>query len=391
MSLGNIIYQPLLPGIWLDGLVDSAFATQADAILFGTDSVLPPVKTVNSATSLNIPWFMTAADFWESSTYERLNAPERASLISLPISKEHFWGIVHGLQVIFGEESRIEDKIAKAREVFSQRNFYDRLPFLELLINPVLKRFADGIPKDGELIVIDCGHIDSPRYMPTDADQQSLEEGLVLANYLRAIGHPEVKIGLLVNEMYVFQRTTKANARRAIRRRHAEVKREGLHFLLTQAYQHIFKGYGFTTESLAERIICSLEGSLNLRARQDLDTYEKQGDHPFSIELNPYGDQGYSFRTTLDDGRPFERVIASENGAPVCSLMSAGLNRAYDEKGVKRLVYLRDGKWLSAVRCGARSARALYASLDPSSLAVDAFFYGKTPCGKIGIKQHISL
>lgn len=384
----KISYHFLAPGIPIAELIKGSLAAEVDAILVGTDGALPidiwaslndrvanPFSTVvKDAADQGIPTFLTSADFWEREIIDPKlkKAEHEAGLIPLPVSSQQYWGIVQGLQAICRDQKDYQQKIKTAKTVFSQREFYNQLPFLELIINPTLKKLADNISVDSKDIVIDCGHVDSPRYMPTDEDQQALEDGLVLLQYLTAKGHNNVKIGILVNEMYGFQVAEKTEVRKAIRYLHSQIKRNGSHHIVNQAYQKILEGYGFTAETLADKLVCSFEGSLNLRARQDIEAYERGRTHPFQIELDAHGSNGYSFKTELDNGKPFERVIAADSGAPVCALMSAELNKRYDKADVGRLIYLRDTKWRSGIVCGARSAKVLYGTDVP----IDAFFYG---------------
>ena len=402
MSESNIPAYYLGPGSNANWFFSPAMLEGVHAIFFDTESILPwrvdadlrdPTTSpftagMYQARQQGIPSFMTTADFFDREFVDPKikKAEDEAGLVPLPVSVRQSYGVFRGLQVIMRNDGTVEEKVALAKDIFDGTDFHDKPEFLDLVINPRLKDFADHLPHDEGPIVVDCGHIDSPRYSPTDQDQRSLDEGLILAKYLQHIGHEDVRIGILVNEMHLFRTREKREARRFIRKLRGQVKRDGYHHLVDRVYRGIFQGFGFGPKKLAEMLVCSFEGSLNLRARQDLDAYETDGDHPFQTELDTHGERGYSFKTTLDDGRPFERVITSDGGAPMCALMSAELNRRYDEADVGRLVYLRDTQWRPGIRCGARSARALYGTEVP----VDAFFYGAAN-GKVAIESHQRL
>ena len=402
MSDPKIFQCDISPGMSLDYIFHPSMVEMSDAFLLNTAYYIPvnlraPITDPNRnaflvevqhARSLGKPTFITTGDLGQRDLVDpQIELGERAGLISLPITSEKTISVMRGLQAVMRREGTLDDKIEHARTIFDGKSFHDRLPFLETVLTSALKDYADSLPYDEGPIVIDCGHIDSKDYTPTHEDLHSLIEGLILTKYLQHLGHEDVRIGILVNEMYLFGTEKKREARKTIRRLRSQVKNEGRHNLIDKAYWGIFQAYGFDAEKFSRILTCSFEGSLNLRARQDIEAYENDGDHPFQTELEPHGERGYSVRMTLDDGRPLERVLTSDSGAPVCSLMSAEHNRRYDDADAGRLVYLRDAQWRSAIRCGARSARALYGT----DLPITAFFYGTVPDGRIGIESHEKL
>ncbi|PIN77264.1 hypothetical protein COV16_07015 [Candidatus Woesearchaeota archaeon CG10_big_fil_rev_8_21_14_0_10_34_8] len=374
-----------------------------DAVLLCSDgsfnnTLFPRLEALRLA---EIPVFLhgTAA-FNRLEAASTLSAAEDLGVVLLQTLPNQDNSVYKGLERIFDKESTFEGRRTMAKEVFSRPDFYRSLAFLDLVINPTLKQFADGLPMDAGPIVVDCGHIDASNSRPTVEDITAFEEGLVLIRYLQHLGHEDVKLGILYNEVYLLDESsdlimrmgggkettfhlsgTKKNNRRSIKRAQKDIKREGLPARLNLVYGHVLFSYGVTPNTWADSIVCTLEGSLSFQARQSLEAYENGREHPFQVELDAYGNAGFSF--TAQDGK--ERVVASaDRGAPMCSLISSGLNRVYDDGTV---IYLYNKKWRPGIRCGAVGARELYGA----DLTVHAFFYGKTPEGRVGIEAYENL
>jgi hypothetical protein len=381
--------------------VDWVLDQRSDALVLCTTGALHPAlfPHVRVLMDADVPVFLhgtAAINKYESGA--KLRAAEDHGLVLLNTLPYHYRTVRHGLERIFDEESTLVGRLAQAKDTFSHPGLYKNPRFLQLMINPVLKKLADGLPRDASPIVIDCGHIDSPIDRPTDADRLTFEEGCVLMRYLQQIGHEDVKLGFLYNELYALQKDddivmriggenatrfysigSKQANRRYIARLRRDIKRNGFHSAGILAYGDILDSYGITKETWPDSLVCVLEGSLNFQGRQRLAAYDEGSDHPFQVELEDYGHHGFSFRGS--DGK--ERVIASgERGAPFCSLISAGLNDRYSALGVNTVIYLRDEKWRSAIRCGAQSGRDLYGAKP----TVHAAFYA-TAHDKVGIVE----
>jgi hypothetical protein len=380
----------IAPFILMPGSVRSSLfqhALDADAIFFQTDGYFPfddLSDTIVSANRAGIPVFLLGANSITENRPKRLLAEANdLGLTSLGAYSWQYWAVHQGIERILDTEDTLEARQSLSQTVFSDSQFFEKRPFLELMINPALKEYADGLPQDCGPIVIDCGHIDSPNFMPTDEDQTALEEGLVLFHYLRYLGHQDVKIAPLFNEMYADQKVDKKSARRFEKTLRKQAKKKGLHSGVLQAYREIFKGYGLTEDTWQASVVCSFEGSIVHQARQGIRAYEEGSNHPFKTELDDHGNYGFSYVAT--DGR--ERVIASpDKGAPLCSLVSSGVNKRHDAKGAQRVVYLYDQKWRPGVRCGAIGGRELYGT----NLVIDAFFYGSAN-GRVGVVAHEKL
>ncbi|MBT4604070.1 sugar ABC transporter substrate-binding protein [archaeon] len=382
--------------IWTAGLrfgmsgrnqVDIAVDAGADAILLKSNGLFPypalrdPIRRANAA---GIPVFLPdAGSFSDFGVQRKIALAENDGLTALRVDPGQHFVVQQGIERIFDQEPTLEGRRSVSKDLFDQPRFFEKPAFLDLMMNPALKNYADSLTLDDGPIVIDCGHIDSPNGKPTDEDYTSFEEGIVLMRYLQHKGHQDVKIGFLLNEMYTLEQFDKKGARQRISRARKQRKREGISADIHRVYGQTLYGYGVTREQWPKLLTMSFEGSLSLETRQELSKYEKGEDHPFQVELDEHGDAGYSFATKIE-GRPFERVISSaERGAPVCSLMSAKLNERYNRGDVRTLIYLRDVKWRSAIKCGARSARVLYGT----DLNMFGAFY-QTKNGKVSIVEH---
>ncbi|MBI2112805.1 hypothetical protein HYT52_04680 [Candidatus Woesearchaeota archaeon] len=339
-------------------------------IEWGADAVLVKREGSNArslepyaerARERNVPMFVMAdgEDFRDS------------SVIGLPVSSEQYWGVCRGLQKIVDQAIREGDNpkqrhdqiVEHARTVFAQPDFYDHTLFIDLMLNPDLRAWADKLPRTDKPIVVDCGHIDSNVMMSGDADEMSLEEGAVLVQYLHQQGF-DAKLGVLYNEMRLLNQMEKQTARRVMEKLYQQAKREGTHHGVLRQYHYLLAGHGITPERHSERMISSFEGKLTLQCRQDLEAYQKGDKSRFVRELDR--DEGIfsdllGVFSYLVDGTESRRELTKPSGAPNCAMLSAKLNKEYERKGVGRVLYLRDEmEWGCAIRNGAATARELY-------------------------------
>ncbi|MBI2572727.1 hypothetical protein HYV86_02615 [Candidatus Woesearchaeota archaeon] len=370
----------------------------------GTDALLVslPVQgsglheVISHFTQRSIPSFIMAASIMEREVLETL---EFRGAVPLEAWNNQYWGVSRGLERIVDQEQRqscdpaiqYNRIIKRAQDVFANPQYPSSSQFIDLMLHPRLRTLADGIPRRNGSVIIDCGHIDNRGMYATNADLFTIEDGVVLLHYLRAKGHQDVKISVLVNEQYLFGQWSKTDARRWIHKLHQQVDRFGVHQFVAQNYREILRGYGIDESTYERDIVCRFEGSLSLEARQQLAAYEEGGEHPFVMEIDLYGQRGYSFQVQMPtpDGngsRTFERVLASaQSGAPICALISANLDRRHELAGASTVIYLRDEQWRSAVLCGSRSAHYIYGTQSEAN----AVFYQEKN-GQVGITEIVS-
>ncbi|HLC90885.1 MAG TPA: hypothetical protein VJI15_03890 [Candidatus Nanoarchaeia archaeon] len=356
-SIKNKVNVPvvLALGEWNRKTIDTYLDLGVDAILVDREGVNPHYLEpyAQRARERNVPLFVMAdgMDFSDS------------AVIGLRVSSEQYWGICRGLHRIVDQAMRETDDrrerhdqiVAEAQRIFARPDFYDREPFIDLLLNPDLKAWADGLEKTDKPIVVDCGHIDSERMMSGNADEMSLEEGAVLVQYLHSKGF-DAKLSVLYNEMRMFHWFEKQHARKVSQKLYDQGKREGTHMGVLRQYYYLLAGHGITPARHKERMMSPFEGKLALQCRQDIEAYKEGDTSSFVRKLDR---EGEVFSYGLDEG--LRRELTTPSGAPNCAMLSAKLNQVYERKGVGRVLYLRDEMaWGCAIRNGAATARELY-------------------------------
>lgn len=321
---------------------------------------------------------------WSSYEYQaRIKQLSAEGIVELPAKADKYWGVFRGLQTIIANakaktqtpEARYNRIKAEAQRVFSGNDYHDKPPFVELMIRPELKELADALPKDCGSIVVDCGHIDAPNFFPTSADQLTLEEGAILVKYLKLQGHKDVKLNILVNEMYLAEQLGASEARKAIRGLRKDAKRTGRHFLIDRAYMRLLDGYGITKDEIATQF----EGILAYQCRQDLETHQK-GQSKFQTPMVE-DENGVCSVETFDDGIQFKRKLYSPANAPMCSGISAKLNQALTANGAGTIIYLRDIKHECGIRSGAMAGRNVYGLDTPMQVV----FYAETKLKRVEV------
>lgn len=336
------------------GKVGDLLEAKVDAILIETMgfSSQPIHFYADWARELNIPVLMMSPGKNESQ-----------AVVQLPVVSENYWGVMRGLQRIVDlahqetDDPRIRYGLITegARHVFARKNFYEKKPFLELMINPDIKAWADALEKTDKMIIVDCGHIDGERgKMSEDADELSLEEGAVAVQYLRQRGF-DARLSVLFNDMRLFQERDKTSARRRSQQLYHQAKQEGTHDNALMQYEYLLRGYGFSPEVRKELMLSAFEGKLALQCRQDVAAYASGQDNPFVLKVQQQG-KAFSYIVSGE-----KKKITTESGAPNCALLSAKLNQHYERLGADRILYLRDElQWGCAIRGGAATARELY-------------------------------
>ncbi|MFH1276365.1 MAG: hypothetical protein ABIH82_04605 [Candidatus Woesearchaeota archaeon] len=293
------------------------------------------------------------------------------SAVVLPVSSEQYWGICRGLQKIVDQaiketettKQRYERIVEQARSTFTQPDFYDQTPFLDLMLNPNLRIWADKLEKTDKQVIVDCGHIDSDRMMSGNADEMSLEEGAVLVQHLRRKGF-EAKLSVLYNEMRFFNTHQKQTARRIAQKLYQQAKREGTHYGVLRQYHYLLAGHGITPARHKDLMDSTFEGKLTLQCRQDLKALENGDKTKFVRDLDK--NEGiYSYEVKAGEVIGV-RHLTTASGAPNCAMLSAKLNQHHERNGAGRVLYLRDEmEWGCAVRNGAATARDIYGVIIP--------------------------
>ncbi len=324
---------------------------------------------------------------------------EEEGYVFLPVRNIQAAGVKRGLEALLQNEG----SFARAKEVFHSPEFVHDPAFLDLVIDPTLKAVADKLHPTTSPVIIDCGHIDHNAFDQSAADLKTFEDGVILAQYLQVRG-VQTKLAILFNEMHMLgnenisflafyeNKDSKVLMGRDIQQLlYRQGKRQGLHHY-TLGYIPYLEGFGISQTEWPNRVISVLEGITNLKARQTIQAYEKGGE-PFKIELEEYDYRGrglaYTVQIPNGDGgtRPFTRYLTSRGGAPLCAMMTAQVNKGYEQLGAQTVIVLRDQRWESAIRCGTVTGRTLYGN----KAQVEACFYGTTPNGRVGIASHISL
>ena len=198
-------------------VLDAIVKTGPDALVISTQGPLPDL----SGDKVGFPIFIPTEAVWGDGRpkfLDKIAAAEEYGVVGLNVYPNQVWGIERGLERIIDTEETQDAVIERAKEVFAQPDFYNQQPFLEMMINPKLKQLADSIPNDGKPIIIDCGHIDAANNYPTNEDQIALEEGIVLINYLKTLGHENVKLSFLFNEMYLLDQMGSRTTGRKIKK-----------------------------------------------------------------------------------------------------------------------------------------------------------------------------
>ncbi len=352
-NIQTITFGPFSPESQLDAALNSGI----DALVIRTDGFFPnsAIPYFAKFQEIGVPVFISTGGLIESQSKAKTQS---TGAIPLPIHPDQNWGFIRGLESIvecekskgLSKNETYQNISARSLQIFDRHDFYDKPEFIELLLKPELRTLADSLTNKSGPIVVDCGHIDSKSMYPNPLDAQTLEQGIVLMKYLKLKGNNEVKLGVLFNDMHMYSIAGK-QSRRDVEFLRKQVKNRGTHYFLEQAYRQILDGYGIGREQMRDIFMCHFEGSLNFEARQDL-----KGDE-LRVNLKKRG-AGFSYDLANSDA---ERQIAStETGAPLCNLMSAVLNKAYQRKGIGTVIYLRDEMWNCGIRGGAMTSKEAY-------------------------------
>ena len=316
--------------------------------------------------------FNLTGKVWQDECHARIT---QTDVISLPIFHEQHLGVLRGLERIIDREKQkglsaqdtYSSIVASTQQVFSQPDFYDQSPFIDLMISPALRKFADSLSQTNFPLVIDCGHIDDAhQFYASDTDEITLEDGVVLLKYLQNQGRQDVRLSILFNDIHIFN-AHGHYGRKFVRALERQAKQNGIHNVFKGDYSNFLLGYGLLEDQWQSRIGSIFESHLTFRSRQELAAYIAELDHPFQVDFIEDGVIVYTIPGTQE-----KRNVTNLRGAPNCTMISAQLDRKHELDGAKTVLYLRDeDAWGCAVRQGTRAAREMFGV----SIPVFASFY----------------
>ncbi len=352
--------------------IDLMLDSDVDAIVVNTMNIHPGFleEYTQVAQEKNTPLFVLTGGITPS--FGKPSPRETLGENALNVRPNQYWGVHRGLARIIDEETNTDPKarhkaiMERAHEVFGEPDFYDKPAFIDLLLNPDLRDWADDLEATDKPVIVDCGHIDSKTMYSGNADELSLEEGAVLVQYLRQKGF-DARLSVLYNELQFFNTMEKPRARKAIKALYKEAKNTGTHFGVRNQYHFLLTGHGITEDRWKDVMLSPFEGKLIMQCRQDLDKYAR-GEDVFSRDIGVVtveADGQTAFAGTgyvVGEGdTTAHRLITKPSLAPNCAMLSAKLNQHYENMGAARVMYLRDEmQWGCAIRNGARTARELY-------------------------------
>ncbi|MBI2547854.1 hypothetical protein HYW21_00740 [Candidatus Woesearchaeota archaeon] len=254
---------------------------------------------------------------------------------------------MHGLRTPQAAHAIREDAARVfARPDFSRQNAYQRF-----MMSSILQELADELTTTEGPLVIDCGHIDSPKFTPTNADRMIFLEGIALFYYLKDRGH-DVRLGILVNETYAINKLGLPEARKVFDTLQEQRKQTGSHHIIDETYRVFLDQAGINPQ---DDVLCSFEGHYMHNGRQRLARH-RNGKSTFMTDLVEEPEGIFSLEGTGDDA--LKRPLYYASGAPNCHLVSGIHNEWYARKGIQTVVYLRDitqsNRRGDPVECGIR-------------------------------------
>ncbi|HII65212.1 TPA: hypothetical protein HA295_00365 [Candidatus Woesearchaeota archaeon] len=224
-----------------------------------------------------------------------------------------------------------------------------RLAFLDQgkIPHASVREYADALPL-GSSIVINAGHFDNPAMKPDALSTKTFEEGVKLFKYLEAKGHRDVKLSVLVNDMYEFNADPGA-ARTAFHRRREQYRKTGVHDLFPEEYKAILRSYGVDLGRRPQVVQSRTETGILFAARQALPL------------LNAAGED--------------ISIFASENGAPVCRTVAGTYFHQLEKKGADTIIHLYPFEHECSTRGGIMTATQAYGGSAKHAL----FLYAPSP------------
>ena len=235
-----------------------------------------------------------------------------------------------------------------------------------------VRMYVDKLPV-GSPIVINAGHFDNPSMRPDDLSTITFEEGVKLAKYLEAKGHKDIRLSVLINDMYQFD-DDKQKARREFDKRKRQYKQTGVHDLFPQEYKSILREYGVDIGRWSSLLHSRTETGALFAAQQAISS-ERRGDSPFRVDLVTSGNQ---ISYPVEGGA---MPITSENGAPICRMI-AGTHFNQLEKLGPNVIHLFPIEHECSTTGGLRVATELYGGSAKHAL----FLYAK-PKGNLFVMQ----
>lgn len=106
-----------------------------------------------------------------------------------------------------------------------------------------IKKIVDKIEKEAA-IIINWGHIDNPQIKPDKLYINTFQDVVEIASYLRKKSYKNVRLAILINDMYEFDKNP-AKARRALSKRRKEYKKTGVYDLFPEIYKKTLEDNNF--------------------------------------------------------------------------------------------------------------------------------------------------
>ncbi len=235
-----------------------------------------------------------------------------------------------------------------------------------------IKKFIDAIPKNAS-VIINCGHIDSPEIKADELSISTFENGVEIARYLKETGYKKIRLTILINDMYEFDKNPK-EARKALAKRRKEYKKTGVYDLFPEIYKNILKKHNFTGEMWPQLLIQKTESGIKFAAKQAI---EKSGYFTKVLIKNEEG-IGYQLQGEVVP-------LTSKIGSPLCRMITGILYHDLEKKGATHIIHLYDIRHECSTRRGILTSRELFGGKSEHLV----FFYSKiNPKIKI-IKQNV--
>lgn len=242
------------------------------------------------------------------------------------------------------------------------------------LPHQALLDYLNQIPV-GSSIVINCGHIDTPNMKPDPISIETFREGARAWKYLESRGHKNVRLSVLVNDMYEFNKDPHS-ARTAFDKRRRQYKATGVHDLFPEEYRQILREYGIDLGRWPKVIIPKTETALKFAASQAINSPQRQENHLLVDLVENGGQLAYTIET--GNGQ-YTIPLTSKAGAPVCRMIASQYFRQLEAQGATNVLHLYPLEHECSTAGGVKAARNLYGSrakheiflFAPSSKGID--------------------
>lgn len=217
-------------------------------------------------------------------------------------------------------------------------------------------------------IVINCGHIDNPGMRPDALSIEIFRQGVQALKYLEARSHRNVRLSVLVNDMYEFDKDPIA-ARKALDKRRRRYKATGVHDLFPREYREILAEYGIDLGRWPRVIIPKTETGLKFAATQALSSSQES-----SLLVDLVEQDGQLAYTIGTNDKQYAIPLTSKSGAPVCRAITSVFFKQLEDQGATNILHLYPLEHECSTVGGIKAARKLYGS----NAAHQVFLFGQT-------------